>query len=252
LTSYYDEVGIRAVQLAASDARRGVMTSLQIEHVKDVAHSLVQDLNSHADDEPDSVETKDEPVAPPASDKPHIAQSVTSDQLLLEDSIPPEWKAEGAVLCIAGRGPLDDAAAEMFGQLLTKHGFGVRVVEHEAVGRSTIADLNLAGVQMIALCYVDIVGTPAHLRYLLRRLRSRSPDVKTMVGLWPTDHPVFRDESIRAAVGADYYIGSLRDGIVRAVEVATGQEQKPVETSVVTMLDQRPSNGRARRLRLPA
>lgn len=252
LTSYYDEVAVSAIQLAANDARRGVMTSQQIQHIKDVAHSLVLDLNGHDDNEPDAADTKDEPVAPPASEKPSIPDPATQDLLPLEGRIPAEWSTEGAILCVAGRGALDDAAAEMFGQLLTKHGLGTRVVPHEAVGRSTIADLDVTGVRMIVLCYVEILGTPAHLRYLIRRLRTRAREASLMVGLWPSDHPVFRDESIRAAVGADHYVGSLRDGVVRSLQIATGEEVQQPEASVVTLRDQRANGSANRRIRLPA
>ena len=104
LTSYYDEVGLRAVQLAANDAKRGVMTNLQIKQIKDVAHALVQDLNSHDDEEPDAANTEDDPVAPPASDKPRNSEPASADLGPLEGRVPAEWKREGAVLCVAGRG----------------------------------------------------------------------------------------------------------------------------------------------------
>lgn len=252
LTSYYDEVALRAVQLAAKDAKRGVMTSVQIEQVKDVARSLVQDLGSHDDEEPDATDTEDDPVAPPESEKPLIRDPALPDISPLEDRVPQEWRNEGAVMCLAGRDPLDDAAADMFAQLLSKHGLGARIVPHAAAGRSAIANLDVTGVEMIALCYVEIAGTPAHLRYLVRRLRKHAPDAKIMVGTWPPDHVVFRDESIRAAIGADHYVASLREGVVRSLQIATGEEHAaPTEASVVTLVPEQRA-GAAKRMRLPA
>jgi predicted PurR-regulated permease PerM len=251
LTSYYDEVALRALQLAANDAKRGVMTSLQIQQVNDVAHALVQDLNSHDDEEPDAAETEDDPVAPRENEKPRIPDPAMSDVAPLEGRVPAEWKVEGSVLCVAGRGPLDNAAAEMFAQLLSKHGLSARVLPHDAVGRATIEDLNVSGVQLIVLCYVEITGTPAHLRYLLRRMRKRAPEAKIMAGVWQPEHAVFRDESIRAAIGADYYVPSLRDGVVRSLQVATGNDGSPSsEASVVTLMPERTNV--PKRLRLPA
>ncbi|KAB0268679.1 AI-2E family transporter [Microvirga brassicacearum] len=252
LTSYYDEVALRAVQLAAKDAKRGVMTSVQIEQVKDVARSLVQDLGSHDDEEPDATDTEDDPVAPPESEKPLIRDPALPDISPLEDRVPQEWRSEGAVMCLAGRDPLDDAAADMFAQLLSKHGLGARIVPHGAAGRSTIANLDVTGVEMIVLCYVEIAGTPAHLRYLVRRLRKHAPDAKIMVGTWPPDHVVFRDESIRAAIGADHYVASLREGVVRSLQIATGEEHAAsAEASVVTLVPEQRA-GAAKRMRLPA
>ena len=254
LTSYYDEVGLRAVQLAANDAKRGVMTNLQIKQIKDVAHALVQDLNSHDDEEPDAANTEDDPVAPPASDKPRNSEPASADLGPLEGRVPAEWKREGAVLCVAGRGALDEAAAEMFGQLLNKHGLGSRLVPYEAAGRSTIGSLDVSGAMMVVLCYVEIAGTPAHLRYLLRRLRKHAPEAKILVGVWQQDHPIFRDEAIRATIGADEYFASLRDGVVRSLQIASGEERPSSEqASVVTLHDQRAGGvGIAKRVRLPA
>jgi hypothetical protein len=54
----------------------------------------------------------------------------------------------------------------------------------------------------------------SHLRYLLRRLRWRlPPDVPILVGLWPDEAEISQDERLRAAVGADYYTGSLHDAV---------------------------------------
>ena len=66
LTSYYDEVALRGLQLAANDATRGVLTQRQLDQVRDVIRALVQDLGGHEDVEPHPAETEDEPVAPPA------------------------------------------------------------------------------------------------------------------------------------------------------------------------------------------
>jgi hypothetical protein len=112
----------------------------------------------------------------------------------------------------------------------------------------------VTGALMIVLCYVEIVGTPAHLRYLLRRLRKHAPEAKIMVGVWQSDHPIFRDESIRAAIGGDEYFASLRDGVVRSLQIATGEERtSPAQASVVTLHDQRAGGvGIAKRVRLPA
>jgi hypothetical protein len=59
LTSYYDEVALRGLQLAANDATRGVLTQRQLEQVKDVIRALVLDLGGHEDVEPKPQDTKD-------------------------------------------------------------------------------------------------------------------------------------------------------------------------------------------------
>lgn len=251
LTSYYDEVVLQGLQLAANDANRGVLTRRQLEQVKDVVAALVQDLDSHDDTEPPPQETEDEPVASPESDKPAIKEPAVAETPA-KDRIPAAWQAEGAVLCIAGRGPLDDGAAAMLAQLLSKHGLGTRAVSHDEVSRSAIYNLDVQGVRMVCLCYLDIGGTPAHLRYLLRRLRGRIPDAPILVGLWRSDDPILKTESLRATLGADHYVSSLRDGVVCCLQVATGEEKTPRqadETSSSSAINQA---GEVKRLPLPA
>jgi predicted PurR-regulated permease PerM len=227
LTSYYDEVALRGLQLAANDATRGVLTHRQLDQVRDVIAALVQDLGSHDDVEPKPHETKDDPVASPQSEKPAIKEPAIVGEMPQEDKIAAGWKTEGAVMCIAGRGPLDEAASEMLAQLLTKHGLGSRLVPHEAVSRSTIFNLDMTGVQMICISYLEISGTPAHLRYLLRRLKKQAPQAPILVGLWPAEDAVLKSEAMRATLGADYYVSSMRDAVVRCLKVATGEEQIP-------------------------
>ena len=227
LTSYYDEVALRGLQLAANDATRGVLTTRQLDQVRDVIRALVQDLGSHDDVEPPPHQTKDEPVASPASEKPDIKEPAVVGPLPQQDKIADAWRTEGAVMCIAGRGPLDEAASEMLAQLLSKHGLGSRLIPHDAVSRRAILNLDMTGVKMVCISYLEISGTPAHLRYLLRRLKQKAPTVPVVVGLWPSEDAVLKSEAMRATLGADYYVSSMRDAVVRCLKVATGEEKIP-------------------------
>jgi len=249
LTSYYDEVALKGLQLAAGDATRGVLTHRQLDQVRDVIHALVQDLGGHDDIEPPPQETEDEPVAAPQSERPANREPAIPEEMPHENKIPDAWKAEGAVMCVAGRGPLDLAASEMLAQLLNKHGLGSRLVEHEAVSRAAIYNLDMTGVQMICISYLEISGTPAHLRYLLRRLRKQAPKAPILVGLWPAEDAVLKSETMRATLGADYYVSSLRDAVVACLKVATGEEKLP-ETVATGQAANEMAAGR--RLPLPA
>lgn len=249
LTSYYDEVALKGLQLAANDATRGVLTHRQLDQVREVIHALVQDLGGHDDIEPPPHETEDEPVASPQSEKPNNKEPAIPEEMPQEDKVPAAWKAEGAVMCIAGRGPLDLAASEMLAQLLNKHGLGSRLVEHEAVSRTAIYNLDMTGVQMICISYLEITGTPAHLRYLLRRLRKQAPKAPILVGLWPAEDAVLKSETMRSTIGADYYVSSLRDAVVSCLKVATGEEELP---EAVTAGPAANEIAAGRRLPLPA
>ena len=62
---------------------------------------------------------------------------------------------------------------------------------------------------MIAISYLELTGTPAQLRYLVRRLRARAPAARMVVGLWPQGEAALTDAAIRRQLGADAYAGSL-------------------------------------------
>jgi hypothetical protein len=125
-------------------------------------------------------------------------------------------------MCIAGRGPLDDAAAAMLAQLIAKHGMGARLVEYGEVTRARFSTLNVDGVAMVCISYLDISGSPAHLRYLIQRLRQRlPPGTPILVGLWPAGDAALTDKQIQRAIGADYFTASLADAVTCCVDAAT-------------------------------
>ncbi len=61
------------------------------------------------------------------------------------ETLPAAWRGSAPVLCIAGRGPLDEAAASMLSQLLHKNGLKARVLPHAAVSRGRIGSLEADG-----------------------------------------------------------------------------------------------------------
>jgi predicted PurR-regulated permease PerM len=220
LSSYYDEVALKALQLAAADAGRGVLTTEQVEAIKEASTGLVSDLAEHDDVDPAPAKAEDDPGAATLSEKMLPKEPALPEIAPPPYELPEEWRGEAPVLCIAGRGPLDEAPAAMLAQLLGKHGLDARAMPHEAVSRSNILGFEAEGVTMICISYLDISGNPAHLRYLLRRLRQRVPDACFLVGLWPGDDAVLRDEKLRTAIGADYYVTSLREAVAACLEVA--------------------------------
>jgi hypothetical protein len=104
--------------------------------------------------------------------------------------------------------------------LLRKHGIGARVVPYQAVSRSRIGTLDVTGAAMVCISYLEISGSPAHLRYLLRRIRQRLPKAPILVGLWPAEEAVLRDRQVQAALGADLYTTSLREAVNACLEAA--------------------------------
>jgi predicted PurR-regulated permease PerM len=221
LSSYYDEVALKGLRLATIDAARGVLTELQLDRIKEAMHNLIEDLDEHEDREPKSKSTTDDPAAP--TRKEQDLPKHPPPEKLSRETLPAAWRGSAPVLCIAGRGPLDEAAASMLSQLLHKNGLKARVLPHAAVSRGRIGCLEADGVAMVCLCYLDIGDAPSHLRYMLRRLRQRLPSARLLVGLWPADQPILTDDRLRAAMGADAYASSLREAVEACLDAARAE-----------------------------
>ncbi len=224
LSSYYDEVALKGLQLAANDAARGVLTEAQLEKIKASMHDLINDLDEYDDKDPDTKEAAESAAAAPSRSEQDVPKHPAPGKIA-EDTLPPAWRGRAPVLCIAGRGPLDESAASMLAQLLHKNGLRSRVLPHEAASRMAIGHLEGDGVAMVCLCYLEIGGTPSHLRYMLRRLRQRLPAARLLVGLWPAEQAILTDDRLRAAVGADVYTSSLREAIEACLEAAKAEVQ---------------------------
>ncbi len=222
LSTYYDEVALKGLQMAATDLQRGVLSAEQLERVKSTVKVLVNGLADHNDEQPPASASDDGAAMPPDDER---ALSKNPDPVSVtpgEGSVPAAWRGAAAVLCIAGRGPLDEAASAMLVQLLGKHGMGARLVTYGEVARDRIDTLDVQGATMACISYLDISGSPAHLRYLIQRLRRRMPQgAPLLVGLWPSEDSAVKDPGVRAQVGADYFTSSLAEAVNSCAEAAS-------------------------------
>lgn len=189
LARYYDEVALPGMQLAAQDAELGILTEDQQENVKNTIYELVEGLSEHQEKH--------------REDKKRSASGETD----VPADLP--WQLPSAVLSIAGRGPLDEPAARMLVQLFEQLGIGGRLVRYRDVSRYGIEALEVSNVAMVCIAYLNINGSPAHLRYLVQRLRKRLPaGLPILVGLWPQGDIT---EETRNAIGADYFASSFEE-----------------------------------------
>ena len=152
LSAYYDEVAARALMLAQHDVNRGVLDLLRQERIRDAIKGLIVNLSDRKDEHPPTVE------------------------------LPPGWR-ENPVLCVAGRGPLDEAAALLLIDMLAKHGIGARVVASDQTSAAHIRELSCDGVQLTCVSYLE-PGTFKNARYQVRRLRARMPEVPVVAIFW--------------------------------------------------------------------
>jgi GAF domain-containing protein len=120
-----------------------------------------------------------------------------------------------SVLCIAGRWELDAAAAAIWAHALDTVGVKARHLPASLVSPESIANADVAGVEIVCLSYLDPLPQ-AYARFVCRRLKRRKPDLKIVLGLWSYASEGAAAERLLQTVGAD------------AVETALGAAVKRV------------------------
>jgi len=165
LTAYYDEVAARALILAQADVNRGVLDPLRQTRIRDTIKGLIANLSDRED--------------------PGAFRAL--------DELPPSWR-KSPVMCIAGRGPLDEAAAMLLVDMLAKYGVGAQVVTSDQTSAAQIDGLNVEGVCVTCVSYLE-PGTYKNARYQVRRLRKRMPEVPVVALFWGIsgDHSRYLD-----------------------------------------------------------
>lgn len=189
LIDYYEKVGMPALLLGEMDRRRGVMTEAQIALFSSTTQTLIGNLAEIAVEEAEEA---------PAGDSEDIPASK-----LGEPDLP---RGEGrSMLCIGGRGPIDDAAASMIAQVLAAQGTTVsQAAHHMLAGRNPdlLTAANADGLDTVLIAFLN-TGSKAHARQVIRRLKRMRPSLR--VGLFVPVTDDRRQKSLAAEdVDADF------------------------------------------------
>ena len=223
LSAYYDEVAIKGMQMATYDAERGVLRQKQLQTVRNTTKALVSELSVFDDKDPAS-SAPEKDLSPTLTEKQVKADPGASQKKTTRDPEARPDESDTPILCLAGRGPLDEAASAMLAQLLEKHGFRTIAAPYAAAARETIGRLETKGVKMVCISYLGVGGSPPHLRYTIRRLRQKLPGSSILVGLWPANDPALSDQGVRAQIGADYCARSLQEAVDLCIQATREDE----------------------------
>ncbi|WP_419808340.1 AI-2E family transporter [Sphingomonas sp.] len=188
LLAYYDDVALAGLRLAVEDQARGTIDHRRQVEMTRTMQYVVAELGEDAD-------------------------------------IPRPVAGAGRVVCVAGSGSFDEAVTAMLAQLLSINGLATQTVANGQTSRDAIATLDLDDVTVIAISYLEVEGSPAQLRYLIKRLRAKAPGARVVVGLWPQGEAALSDAAIQRAIGADRYAGSLADAVEAISEEASAIRQ---------------------------
>ncbi|WP_158287802.1 AI-2E family transporter [Falsiroseomonas bella] len=153
LTAWHDEVALRGLALAEADWSREVLEPERLGAIRQQVETLLDEL-------------AESPPTPQAA------------------RLPDSWRGEGAVLCIAGRGRLDDLSAAIAAQGLRHEGFGAASLPSAALEGAPDPRLDPARVRLCCLSVLEEGSSAAAVRYFLRRVARRLPGVPVIVALW--------------------------------------------------------------------
>ena len=157
LVDFYDTVGLPALALGEQDRARGVMSVERRKRFADSALELVANLDDYADEEVEELD----------AEKTDSAEADAES----EDAAPPRVSGKGlSLICIGGRGELDDAAAAMLGQVLEAQGASARVLGHALLEPGKARSLPVEGADRLVLVYMN-PQSQQHARYMVRRLK---------------------------------------------------------------------------------
>jgi predicted PurR-regulated permease PerM len=231
LSSYYDEVALKGLQLAQADAERGALNQERLTKIRDAVGEFANNLSDHEDRVPPQLNSTTDAEATSAVESVVAVAPYDNLPILSKQDLPAEWQGEHPVLCVAGRSLIDEAAAIMLGQLSTEHGLPARVEAAEVLSTTNIFRLETTGVAVVCLVYLDASG-PAHMRYSVRRLRRKLPKATIVLVCSVSEIDRAALQQLGDGAKADLVAASLGEAVQLCIE-ATGLER----TSLAALKD---------------
>ncbi|HEY8612690.1 MAG TPA: AI-2E family transporter [Roseomonas sp.] len=198
LATYGDTVALQGLVIAQTDWSREALEPERLEVIRAQVGTLLDDLSDFG------------------------AASASGGAL------PAAWATEGAVVCIAGRGPFDDLTARLAALVLHRTGLGARAETSAVLETANLGRLDPALVRLCCLSVLEEGNSIAGLRYFLRRIARQLPEAKVIVGLWdaPSDSAMLA--ALREEGPADAIVTSLGEAAALGEAMAARAGQVPM------------------------
>jgi len=213
LVEFYDTVAIPALLLAERDRARGALTSAQAAQIAQSANTLIANLEEIAGEEEGEEETSTE--------------GQESDGEGDEDEYDLPTGDGKSVLCVGGRGDLDDVAASMLAQTLWIQGADAAQAGHEVLKAGNIKGLKLEGRNAVVLSVLD-QDFMRHAKFTVRRLKRMAPAARIGIVLWQENGrpgATERDQLIEL-MQADFVVFGMGDAVREALSDAAPRPLK--------------------------
>ena len=214
LVTYYDEVALKGLKLAQADLNCDALDALHVQRIRDLVMELVKELDDHEDQQAKKESAQDVEAA---SAGPVKGSPVGDLPILAKDELAGHWRGENPILCVPGRPGLDEAVASMLAQILSKHGISTRVEGVDAIANANTFRSGKNGIEMVCVSFLN-TSSLAQMRFTMRRLRRRLPDVTIVLGSWIPENDL---ATLADAVKADFAAVTLHDAAKLCLEQAS-------------------------------
>jgi hypothetical protein len=192
--SVYDELLLPALILAKREQERGrldqadyqAMVRMTDDILEETTAAHVQLLAEAEEKEKDPSETE-EPVSP-------------------------------LVIGCPGRDAADESALRMFEQLLSGTKCEVEIATHKVLSSEIVAMVEAKKPTLICIASLPPGGL-AHTRYLCKRLRTRFPELKILVGRWGIEGGKERSREVLLEAGANQVGFTLQESRQQAIQL---------------------------------
>ena len=208
IVTFYETVAMPALALGEQDRARGVMGDERRKRVADAALTLVANLEDYAEEEAE--EPEDEDVEAPAVNDADEDAGEKVQPVVLPDG------TGKVVICVGGRGELDNAVAAMLAQVLTAQAATASSLEHRSLEPGRLRHLSLEGVDALVIAFLN-PHSVQHARYMVRRLKRSRPSLRVGIMLWSENPGALEDVKRTAEIGCDFVAHSLVEAATQAL-----------------------------------
>lgn len=175
LASYYDEVVLGGLRLAAADVDRGAVERSALRPLCETTLEVLEALSDHRDMEPANAGLAPADTAPVVNGNAQGCHDLDGR----------------AVVMVSGRGPLDAAVAAMMAQLLRRAGCEVRTLSRDAIRANS--DISQGEDGADAICILGLFDERSFRR--IQPVVQPSDNAVVLIGVRRTDDVAAADRS---------------------------------------------------------
>lgn len=221
LITCLDDFALKALHLAQSDTERGILDD---EHRQRIAWTMSEVADNLASLDERAIEKQENRNSEERNGLASLTVQEKHDENILPTLKPaevkPGWNEDSSVICIGARTYLDNAAADMLTSLIRKSGLEAREMDSDAISPAHIVSFDAIKAKLVCLTYLGMAGRPAHIRYLIQRLRRILPrDCMILLSYLGEDANTAM-KALKATAQADAYASSLGETVETVVNFA--------------------------------